>query len=120
MTTPTGSFSALPARTTSFGEVEQAVTTNSESEATMEAAASRLPESTRPLLKQIEAMRRARTLQEELERAKVGLALAVDGAIAAVDQDGDGQISVEEALQAPSRVVGWLGVWREIVARGKL
>ena len=68
----------------------------------------------------IEAMRRARTLQEELERAKVGLALAVDGAIAAVDQDGDGQISVEEALQAPSRVVGWLGVWREIVARGKL
>ena len=36
------------------------------------------------------------------------------------DADGDGKISVEEALLAPRRVAGWLVTWRELFVRGKL
>ena len=68
----------------------------------------------------VAAMQRARTIAAELERLKVGVTTAVDGAIAAVDADGDGKISVEEALLAPRRVAGWLVTWRELFVRGKL
>ena len=67
-----------------------------------------------------EAMRRAQELQDELERFRYGVELAMEGAVAAVDEDGDGKVSVREALSAPGRIASWLGVWREMMARGKL
>ena len=40
--------------------------------------------------------------------------------LSAVDEDGNGQISLEEAVGAPARVASWLGVWRDLWERGKL
>ena len=66
------------------------------------------------------AMRRAQTSVEALEKVTYGVSLAVDGAVAAVDADGDGEISLEEAVQAPKRIADWLGVWRDLVVKDKL
>jgi len=68
----------------------------------------------------LEAMRRAQTVIEEMERLKYGVSLAVEGAVAAVDADGDGKVSFDEAMQAPGRIASWMGVWRELIARGKV
>ena len=68
----------------------------------------------------LQAMRKAKESKQQLDRLKYSATLLVDGAIAAVDQDGDGQISIEEAVQAPARVASWLTIWKDLLDRGKL
>lgn len=68
----------------------------------------------------LEAMRRAQSTAAELERVKYGVSLAVEGAIAAVDEDGDGTVSLREAVQAPGRIADWLRVWQDLVKKGRL
>jgi len=73
-----------------------------------------------PAVTLLEAMRRAKSTIDELERLKFGVELAVEGAVAAVDADGDGKLTVEEVVMAPGRIAAWFGVWRDLIARGKL
>lgn len=68
----------------------------------------------------LEAMRRAQSTMAELERLQYGVSLAVDGAVAAVDADGDGRVSLQEVVQAPGRIAAWMTVWRDLMVRGKL
>ena len=68
----------------------------------------------------LSAMRRAEESMRELDKLKYSVSLAVEGAVAAVDEDGDGKISLDEVVQAPARVAGWLSVWKTLVERGKL
>lgn len=68
----------------------------------------------------LEAMRRTKQTVAELERLRYSVTLAVEGAVAAVDEDGDGTITLEEAVGAPQRIASWLEVWRELLERGKL
>ena len=73
-----------------------------------------------PAVTLLEAMRRAKSTIDELERLKFGVELAVEGAVAAVDADGDGKLTVEEVVMAPGRIAAWFGVWRDLISRGKL
>ena len=68
----------------------------------------------------LEAMSRARMVAGDLEKTAFAVSVAVEGAVAAVDEDGDGQISLEEAIRAPKRIASWLVVWRDLQQRGKL
>lgn len=68
----------------------------------------------------LEAIRRAQATIEELERLKYGVSLAMEGAVAAVDADGDGRVSIDEMAQAPGRIAGWMGLWSDLLRRGKL
>lgn len=68
----------------------------------------------------LEAMRRAQSAIDELEQLKFSASLALEGAIASVDADGDGQVSLQEALQAPGRIGAWLGTWRRLMNSGKV
>ena len=62
----------------------------------------------------LEASNRASEALKATEALKDGIGAAVDeavavvdGAIDAIDEDGDGVISVQEALAAPSNVAQW-------------
>ena len=68
----------------------------------------------------IDALRAVQGVSEKLERLGNVAGVAVDGAISAVDEDGDGKLSIEEVIQAPGRVAAWLGVWKEMLVKGKL
>ena len=68
----------------------------------------------------LEAVRRAQNTIDELERLRYGVELAFEGAVAAVDADGDGKVSFEEAVTAPGRIASWMKVWQGLVSRGKL
>ena len=62
----------------------------------------------------LEASRVAQTAVGEVQRVQSSLDAAVQGAFSAVDADGDGRISLEEAVTAAPRVVEWLRVWSRL------
>lgn len=68
----------------------------------------------------LEAMNRVQGTVADLDRLQYSINLAVEGAVAAIDEDGDGKITLQEAVQAPRRIADWMGVWRELLERGKL
>lgn len=101
----------------SFSEALIAWRVASEQEPGAEGGVPQLDPTTVALL---QAMRQAKESKQQLDKLKYSATLLVDGAIAAVDQDGDGQISIEEAVQAPARVASWLTLWKDLLDRGKL
>ena len=57
---------------------------------------------------------------QSMQRAVDDAAYVVDSAIAAVDADGDGNISLEEAMNAPSAIADWwAGLGGDFSRRGR-
>ena len=68
----------------------------------------------------LRAASRAERAAAELERLSSAASLAVEGAVAAIDEDGDGKISVAEMVTSPKRIAEWLGVWSGLAKDGKV